>query len=135
MANTYLIKLWITTLIVAPIVYMLFLFIYWGLRDTLDVIVLIPIMFELSILFSLPTLFTVFLVNKCLCNVKLKLWHSKVVTIVLACLGLIITMENTFVNYLTYLTHIYVFSILLSAYIIEYIGKLKHTHLHWKNFR
>lgn len=134
MANKYLLKLWIMTLLLGPFLFSLYELEPFKMDEVCDTIGIILIMIVFSIIFSLPTLLLALLVNFLTSNQQLKTWQFKLLSITIALIGLTVTLENTYGSVIPSLTYIYSISLLFSAAVLEYKNQINRVE-NFKRYR
>ena len=95
MSNKHLIKLWIATLLLAPFVYAAYELAIGVEGQVVTLLEVLPITLIFSVILSLPTLLIVALTNKLTSNLNLSNRVRKLINIILAALGLLITLYES----------------------------------------
>lgn len=125
----YLLKLWISTLLLAPIIFGIYEYFIGDSKNVLTAIELSPILFIFSILFSLPTLIVAFIVNKLTSKQNFSFHKEKVINIVIAFLGIICTLLVIKGSLIPTLIPIYMISLSIAVFILETIFKQKPSQI------
>lgn len=92
MANKHLFKLWLTTLLLAPIVYTVFMVLINVDGQILSLLEVLPMILFFSFFFSLPTLFLTYLVNKFIVRKNLIKTSHKTINGLVSTLGIVCTL-------------------------------------------
>lgn len=132
MANRYLIKLWILTLVLAPFIYGLLNLIIGVDGQVVTLLEVFPITLLFSFVLSLPTLLIAYLVNKFVTNNKMKLIGLKIINILIAAIGLTLTLLILKGSLMPALIKTYIISLIIAALILETYNRLKTNRIKQK---
>lgn len=123
MANKHLIKLWISTLLLAPFVYAAYELAIGVEGQVVTLLEVLPITLVFSVVLSLPTLLIAVFTNKLTSNINLPNQVRKLINIILAALGLLITLLIIQGSLIPTLIKTYLISLAIGAIIIELVFK------------
>jgi len=120
-SNKHLIKLWIITLLLAPFVYAVYELVVGVDGQVVTLLEVLPITLIFSIAFSLPTLLIAFLVNKLNSVQFFSFRVRKLINVIVAAIGLIITLLIIRGSLIPTLIKTYLISLGIAAIIMELV--------------
>ena len=125
MTTKRIIKLWILTLLIAPFIYAIFDLYYDIDGQVITLLEVYPISIIFSIIFSIPTLLAVLLLNKEIKKLKINGLLNKLIILALTVLGLITTLIMIGGSLIPVLTLTFTASLIVSYVVWESIEKIK----------
>ena len=127
MANRYLIKLWILTLLLGPFTYAVYDIVFGVEGAVITLLEVLPLTLVLSFLFSLPTLAIAFLANKIMSTYSISEWNGRLFIISIAAIGLVCTLLIIQGSLMPVLLKSYLISLALAGIILELFIKTKRN--------